>query len=160
PHYPHWSALLAQSTKRSFLGGLDPDAGVEHMYARLSENALAGRPLGEWTDEELAAFCDRYNIGYIACWQPHTVARFRAWSKAEMLLHIRESGDGWLFQVKRKPCFVLKGKARVVQFDAQRIALHEVEPEDGVVVLSLHHQEGWRVLPSNVRIERELDPDD
>jgi len=160
PHYPHWPALLARSTDRNFLGGLDPDAGVEHMYARLSDNALAGRPLGEWSDDELAMFCDRYNIGYIACWQPQTIARFQAWPKAEPLLHIRECGDGWLFHVKRKPTFVLKGKAKVVQFDAQRIALHEVEPEDGVVVLSLHHQEGWRVLPSNVRVEREIDPYD
>jgi hypothetical protein len=160
PHYPHWPALLAQSTNRSFLGGLDPDAGVEHMYARLCDHALAGRPLGDWSDEELAGFCERYNIGYIACWQPQTVARFRAWKGAEPLLHIRESGDGWLFQVKRKPSFLLKGKAKVIQFDSQRIALHEVEPEDGVMVLSLHHQEGWRVLPSNVRIEREIDPYD
>jgi len=160
PHYPHWSALLAPSTERSFLGGLDPDAGVEHMYARLSNNMLAGRPLSEWSDEELAVFCDRYNIGYIVCWHPQTITRFCAWPKAEALMRIRESGEGWLFRVNRKPSFLLKGKAKVVQLDSQRIALHEVEPENGVVVLSLHHQEGWRVLPSSVRIEREIDPDD
>ncbi|HEV3142801.1 MAG TPA: hypothetical protein VGZ47_02840 [Gemmataceae bacterium] len=160
PQYPHWPALLARGTERSYLGGLDPEAGVEHMHARLSENTLAGRPLSDWSNEELAAFCNRYNIGYIACWSLETVARFRDWPQAEPLASIRESGNGWLFRINRKPSFILKGKAKVIQFDAERIALHEVEPQDGVVVLSLHHQDGWRVSPSNVQIEREIDPYD
>ena len=73
---------------------------------------------------------------------------------------LRERGDGLLLAIKRTPSFVLKGKARVVQMDAHRIALADVEPEDGVVLLSLHYQDGFHTSPNTVRIERALDPFD
>src|SRR5262249_37666273 len=49
----HWSALLPVLTGRVFLGGIDPDAGIEHATSGLVDQALAGRPLREWGDAEL-----------------------------------------------------------------------------------------------------------
>jgi hypothetical protein len=157
---PSWSALLPFYTGRAFVGGLDPQARVDHTYARLTSTHLAGRPLFEWTDAELSDFCDRYNISYIVCWSSAVVKRFQAWSSVTSLAPIREAGEGWLLEVRRLPSFILKGKAEVTQMDSRRIALSDVEPENGVVVLSLHYQEGFRITPSHIQAEREPDPDD
>jgi hypothetical protein len=156
----NWTPLLPLLTQRNYLGGLDPEAGVEHMFARLTSTTLAGRPLAEWSDSELDDFCHRYNVGYIACWTPALVQRFRSWSRTELVMPLSDGGEGWLLAVKRAPAFVLKGKAKILQWDARRIALADVEPEDGVIVLSLHHQEGFRIAPSDIRVERQPDPYD
>jgi len=157
---PGWTALLSLQTERPFLGGLDPEVNVDHAHARLTATHLAGRPLSEWTDTELSDFCERYNVGYVICWTPAVAERFRAWTMVSPLAPLREWGDGCLLAVNRAPAFVLKGKARVVQLDAERIALADVEPEDGVVVLSLHYADGFRIAPTTVIAEREPDPDD
>ena len=157
---PHWPALLPGLTQRAFLGGLDPADGVEHLFARLTATTLAGRPLAEWSDSDLEEFCRRYNVGYVVCWTPATAERLRRWSLAETLVPVREASDGWLLAIKRTPSFVLKGKAKIIQMDETRIALADVEPEDGELVLSLHHQDGFRVAPSSVTIERDPDPFD
>src|SRR5262249_38891570 len=44
-----WTALLAERTGRQFVGGLAPRWGVEHLFARLADGKLAGRPIGEWS---------------------------------------------------------------------------------------------------------------
>jgi hypothetical protein len=157
---PSWSSLLPQYTGRSFLGGLGPDAMVDHSYARLTSTELAGRRLGDWTDAELAEFCTRYNIGYVVCWTPDAVARFRSWPVTRQAEPVREFGSGWLMSLDRPGSYVLKGKASISQFDSDRIVLSNVEPEDGVVVLSLHYQNGFHISPRQVRAEREPDPDD
>jgi hypothetical protein len=157
---PNWSALLPHFTDRAFLGGLDPSGRVDHAYARLTPTQLADRPFSEWTDAELGDFCERYNVGYIICWSTAVLERFRAWPAVAPLAPIRDGAAGWLLEVRRLPNYVLKGKAQVTQLDARRIALAEVEPEDGVVVLSLHYQDGFRITPNHIVAEREPDADD
>jgi len=155
-----WTALLPMYSDRCYLGGLGMDPGVEHVFARLTSHSLAERPLAEWTDSELERFCRRYNVSHVVCWSPDALTRFHNWSGCEPAEPVREKGDGWLFHVKQPASFILKGKARVSQIDSNRIALNDVEPEDGQVVLSLHYQDGWRVSPSYVQIEPEPDPYD
>jgi hypothetical protein len=155
-----WTALLPVWTGRQYLGGLDPEAGVEHVFAALGEEGLAGRPLADWADAELERFCRRYNVGWVVCWSPGAVERFTAWPLARRLGPVRDGDAGWLFALDLPHSFVLKGRARVVQADWQRVALADVVPEDGQVVLSLHHHAGWHVMPPDVRVERDLDVDD
>jgi hypothetical protein len=157
---PSWTALLPQNTGRAFLGGLGPDATVDHSYARLTSTELAGKRISEWTDAELSEFCTHYNVGHIVCWSPEVIARFRAWSLVHEVAQVRENGSGWLFAIDRQGSYVLKGKAHISQFDSERIVLSNVEPQDGVVVLSLHYQNGFHIYPRDVRAEREPDPDD
>jgi hypothetical protein len=155
-----WTALLPLWTGRHFLGGLDPDAGVEHVFAALGEESLAGRPLADWTDAELDRFCARYNVGWVVAWSPAAVERFDRWPRARRLAAVRDGESGWLFALDRPRSFVLKGRAKLVQADAQRVALADVVPEDGVIVLSLHHHDGWHVMPPDVVVERDPDVDD
>lgn len=154
-----WSVLLPLLTERSFVGGLDPTRSIEHAYATFADQQLAGRPLAEWSDVDLDDFCRRYNIGWIVCWSPASCERFRRWSGAAPLVSMHEQVPGEMFVVRGRS-FVLKGQARWLGADRQRIALADVIPEDGEVVLSLHYQAGMQATPSRVRVEREPDPFD
>ncbi|HEY1859344.1 MAG TPA: hypothetical protein VGG61_03265 [Gemmataceae bacterium] len=156
-----WTALLPLLTGRPFLGGLDPDADIEHAHARLTDQTLAGQALADWTDKSLGEFCQRYNVGWVVCWSPATVKRFREWSETKEAAILECDGQGVLFALPRPPNgFVLKGQAELLSADCERIALGNVRPAGDELVLSMHYQEGLRVSPRRVRIERELDPRD
>jgi tetratricopeptide (TPR) repeat protein len=71
-----WTSLLPIVTERVYLGGLDPEASIEHAYANFVHQDLAGRPIERWRDEELTNFVRRYNVGWVACRSPAAVARF------------------------------------------------------------------------------------
>jgi hypothetical protein len=155
-----WSALLPLLTERAYLGGLDGHAGIEHDYVGFAEQWLAGRRLRDWTDAELDEFCRRYNVGWVVCWSPTAIERFRAWTSASAMSTLRDEGEGYLFAVHRPLSFALKGQARWLHADSRHVALGDVVPEDGKVVLSLHYQTGLQATPSQVQVERELDPYD
>jgi len=73
---------------------------------------------------------------------------------------IEAIGDGRLFTLRRKLTFALRGSATWQSADSNRIILTDVKPEGQHVVLSLHYQEGLRVAPSRIKIERQTDPRD
>jgi hypothetical protein len=161
PASSRWTALLPLLTGRAFVGGLDPDAEIEHTCAGLAEHSLAGQPLNSWTDEELDAYCRRYNIGWVVCWSPAATERFQAWKGTVLSAIVHDHGTGQVFQVPREHrSYALVGQANWLSADAQRITLGDVVPEKGEVVLSLHYQEGMQVSPSRVEIERFPDPQD
>jgi hypothetical protein len=167
----HWTALLPLLSGRSYVGGLDAEAGIEHTTAGLVDQVLLGRPIGEWDDAALMEYCGRYNIGWIVCWSAGAQERFRRWAgsgKAELLATLPPaSGDqepGCLFTVRRPRSFALAGSAQWLCADAQHIVLADVVPQSmrprtdgqpgpGQVVLSLHYQAGMRVAPSRVTLE-------
>ncbi len=170
PLAPQWTALLPLLTGRAYLGGLDAEAAIEHAAGGLVDGTLAGRPLTEWTDAELHEYCERYNVGWVACWSPHSQERFRRWAEAGQGRPLPSDGgadSGRLFTLDRKPHYALRGKANLLGADAQRIILSDVIPQrEGPddhrpqVVLSLHYQAGMRVAPSRVHLERaEESPD-
>jgi hypothetical protein len=154
-----WTALLPVLTGRAFLGGLGGDAVIEHGYARLLDQRLAGRPIGDWSDDELDDFCKHYNVNWIACWSPAAVNRLRRWHAVKASLPHFDGGDGCLFTLEPHS-YILKGEARWLSADSQRITLANVVPAGGKVVLSLHYHRSLHVWPSRVRLEREPDPYD
>jgi hypothetical protein len=156
---PRWTALLPLCTGRAFLGGLDADSCIEHSFASLTADALAGRPLADWADVELEEFSRRYNVGWVACASPAVVARFRAWPGARLVAELPGKPPRSLFELPARS-FVLKGRARLVEADARRITLTDVVPEDGKVVLSLHYEAGLRVAPGRVQLARDPDARD
>lgn len=165
-----WTPLLPLLTDRAYIGGLDPDAGIDHTTAGLVDGALAGRPLdgpGEWPDEALADYCERYNVGWVVCWTARTRQRFATWKSARQIAELpcpEGSTTGCLFALDRPHTYALRGQARCLGADPQRIVLADVTPtrDDGrgEVVLSFHYQAGMRVAPSRVRIERAEDTQD
>jgi hypothetical protein len=161
-----WTALLplltedGSGTRRSFLGGLDPAGTIEHSFAGLGDQVLAGRHISQWRDEELRHYCRRYNVGWIVCWSEAARNRFQAWKDAVPQLSLHDTGPGSLLAVKRPYSFALKGQATLLRADHEQVALADVIPEEGTVVLSLHYQAGMKASPSRVSVERELDPID
>jgi hypothetical protein len=157
----HWTALLAQRTGRAFLGGLDPQLGIEHAHAGFCDQVLAGRLIGDWSDAELDDFCRRYNVGWLVCWSRAAEQRLRTWKSARLVTQLDADGLR-LYAVDRVPSYALKGgRVKWLHADSEHIALADVVPnESGEVVLSLHYQAGMQVSPSRVRLERELDPYD
>jgi hypothetical protein len=162
---PLWTALLPVLTQdeeggRCFLGGLDPGATTEYTQAGFGDQALAGRHISQWKDDELRDYCRRYNVGWVVCWSPAAVARFAAWEQARQVATLGDDGPGALFALSRPHAFALKGRATWLGADCTHVGLGEVIPEDGKVVLSLHYQAGMKALPGRVQVEREIDPDD
>ncbi|MBL8794930.1 MAG: hypothetical protein JNM56_13560 [Planctomycetia bacterium] len=159
-----WTALLPLWTQRAFVGGLDPDATMEHGAISLVERQLAGRPLSDWSDADLELYCRRYNLGWVVCWSPAAIARLDAWSQAGLARRTAsvplDGATAHLYRLSRPHSFVLKGQARWLVADCRRIVLGDVVPDDGRVVLSLHYQAGIQAAPSQVQVEREPDPHD
>jgi hypothetical protein len=160
PPASRWTCLLPMLTDRSFLGGLDPEGEIEHSAIVLANGRLAGRPIAEWSDEELEDYCRRYNVGWVVCWTEASRQRWGRWKRCQPLLALRDGQEGTLFRIDRPHSFILKGTAAWVRADSRMIALADVEPEDGEVVLSLHFQEGFVASPNRVSVERHLDSRD
>jgi len=155
-----WTALLPELTQRPFLGGLAPEVSIDYQHTRLADGKLVGRPIGQWTDDELTQFFDRYNVTRVICRTPESTARFRLLRGAAVVAEFKDEA-GVMFALDRRPTYVLKGRATVTQMDWKRVALSDIEPdEDGVVVLSLHHHANWSVSPGYVVIERDVDVTD
>lgn len=162
---PHWTALLPILTGRAYVGGLDPDAGIEHTASGLADQALAGRALEDWSSDELRRYCERYNVGWVVCWSPKARARLAAWPDAERTADLPDPAGGvpgQLFTVRRPHSFTLRGSAQWLRADTHQIVLRNAVPEPGraddgevgQILLSLHYQSGMRVSPSRVRLER------
>jgi hypothetical protein len=159
PVSSHWSALLPLLTGRSFVGGLDCQAKIEHATCGLYDLTLAGRPLSDWSDGQLLEYCQRYNIGWVLARSPSVVARLANWPVAELVRGRPEmAGSLCLYQLKRSFNFALVGSARWLQADPMRVVLGDVTPYQDRVVLSLHYQAGMRVTPGRIKIEPEYDP--
>jgi hypothetical protein len=158
--HSRWAAMLPLVTGRSFVGGLDPEATIEPSAICLMNLELERKPISTWSDAQLDEYCRRYNIGWIACWSPPVVQRFSQWSAVEKVAAIHDDGAGWLLHVKRPYTYALKGKAHLVEADSRFITLKDVEPDNDVVVLSLHYQAGMRASPARVQVEPEQSGDD
>jgi len=152
-----WTSLLPVLTGRAYLGGLDPDASIEHAYASLVDQSLAGRPISAWGEMELQDFCRRYNIGWVIARSPAVIARFKASPVVQSVTSIGGAAPATLIELPYRS-FALKGKARLLSADWLHMALSDVSA--GTVVLSMHYQEGLRISPSTVRIEKEPDAHD
>lgn len=155
-----WTALLPELTGRQYLGGLSAELAIDHLHTRLADGFLVGRPVGDWTDDELARFFERYNVSRAVCRTPESIARFRRLRGAAPVAEFKD-GAGVLFALDRRPGYVLSGRGQVTQMDWRRVALSDVEPDaNGVIVLSLHHHANWRVSPGYVTIEKDVDVTD
>jgi hypothetical protein len=162
----HWTPLLSLLTERAYVGGLDAEAGIEYTTNGLVDALLVGKPIRDWKDDELQEYCERYNIGWVACWSPATCERLQKWRGAEQLVCLPSciGGEtpGYLFRVPRvRHSFALIGSAKWLSADQQHIVLGDVVPQRGgsdtrgekQVLLSLHYQAGMRVAPSRVKLE-------
>jgi hypothetical protein len=158
----NWSALLPLQTNCAFLGGLDPEAGVEHSYCAMCSRQLTGRALSEWSDADLMAFCRWYNVGWVVARSPAAIERWGKLAKASPIAQLTEDGQPVVFyKLDRPRSFILSGGGTATWESAntRRVILTNVVPNaEGEVQLSLHMLKGLRVSPSYIMVEPMKDP--
>ena len=122
---------------------------------------LNTRPFADWTPAERAAFCRRYNVGWVLCRTPAAAEFWRADPTAREVGRFRDGGEVVLFALDRPHSYVLVGSATVDVIERGRVVLSDVVPNgSGEVVLSLHHQPGFRAGPTGVGVDVDKDPFD
>ena len=154
----NWSALLPALTGRAYLGGLDPDAGVEHSFVGLRNGRLNGRPFAEWSPVERAAFVKRYNVGWVVARTPATVSWWLADPSAKVVGKFHDGTDLTLIALDCPKSFVLSGRAKIERADRIKFVLTDVVPDaDGRVLLSYHYQPGFRASPGPAAVVPDKD---
>jgi len=152
-----WTALLPLWTGRTYIGGLDAWAGIEHLGSGLVDGRLAGTSISTLENRDLAQYFDTFNVGWVVAQNPKTRARLESYGRARLVAQVGQRG---LYALERTHSFILRGKAELVEQTPEAIVLANLEPADGQLVLSLHYHSQWEVVPSRIAIERELDPRD
>jgi len=157
----NWTALLPAYTERSYLGGLDPEGGIEHLTCGMKQGKLLNRPFEEWPSAERAAFCERYNVGWVIC---RSEAAVEFWVTEPMAREIGRFDDGGevvVYELERPHSFVRSGGGIVERADSERIVLRDLVPDDqGYVRLSFHFQRELRATPLTVMVEADPDSSD
>jgi hypothetical protein len=153
-----WTALLNVYTQREFIGGLDATSTLPGFAVRLVDGKLIEREISNWTDLDLTTFLNRYNITAVVCKHPASIQRFNQFPLAKRFKDLPEQRV--LFMIDRVPNLFLKGSGRIESLDWQRIALADVVPDEGEIILSLHYQSGWRIAPSYVQVDKQIEPPD
>ncbi|HMP01140.1 MAG TPA: hypothetical protein PKC45_01445, partial [Gemmatales bacterium] len=145
-----WSPLLPAWTDRHFIGGLSRQGPIEHLQWHLGEGQWRGRRLADWSDSELDRCVTSLNIGWIVAHSQGVLARCAAWPTADRPVPL--AGGRHLIPLRRPHSYILHGQARVDTLDQRRITLVDVEPEDGVVLLSLHYHLTLRSTTNRVTL--------
>ena len=163
PESTHWTPLLPLLLNRGFIGGLYELAPLPHRYASFGDRHLAGRPIEEWSPEQLRRYLIRYNIGWVVTWSRSAPGGgpLGATEVFERLPFCRQvavvpryssrAGEDryTVFAVELPMGWALRGSARVVERTLNRLVLADVVPDqDGQVWLSFHYVPGWRARPS------------
>ncbi len=157
-----WTALLPVLTDRAYVGGLDPDADIEHTAGGLVDQTLAGRPIDDWTDADLQRLLHalQHRLGGLLVGEDGAAVR---------ALPPRGGGDRSGGGAARRrlrlaghaaPYAVVRPARRRPLADGRlqpRRADGRAPGDDHQVVLSLHYQAGLRVSPSRIHIERHPD---
>lgn len=123
----------------------------------MGNGGLGGRPMFDWSDEELNRIMERWNIGWV--WALHTdcIQRLERLPGARPLTaHL----NGVLFRLERRHRFILKGQGQWSVQSNGDVVLTDIVPDEGEVVLSLRYYRAWTVTPSHIVIEPEIDPYD
>jgi hypothetical protein len=162
PDSSQWEALLARSTGRIIMGGIDPNHVLEHSRCCYRDGHIGTKPLTEWTEVELQQYFNRYNIGWIVS---RTPSSREYWLQQPCVRWIADQPGptpSWsLFSINREHSYFLRGSGTIARQDCGRIVLTDLVPDtDGKVVLSLHYQKHFRAGPMVLKVEPEFDVHD
>jgi len=158
----NWSALLPTLTERSYIGGLDGAACIDHSFCGMRFGRLNGKLFQDWSAAGRSDFAQRYNIGWVVT---RTAAAATWWASDPTAVELGRFTDGRdtivLFRLDRTPSYFLRGSGSVERADRTKIVLTDVVPDEhGEVVLSFHHQPGLRLAPLFLRTDQDKDAAD
>lgn len=135
----HGAGLLAYFGQREFIGGPYPFLGSVNFW----DGTLMGRPILEYSEQQLARLLTAYNVGWILC---HTAACKEALSRLPDTLQTDVMGPVTAFRRQSYPGFVASGLGVVTGRCTNRV---EVESQGGgSLVLRYHWVPALRSVPS------------
>jgi hypothetical protein len=163
PESLHWTPLLPVLTGRQYVGGLYQCAFIKHHFVSFGDWHLAGRHIRDWSAEELQRFLRRYNVGWIITWSRASVRKeggrplstdvFAAMPFCSLVAELPrltgrpDENRYFVFKVSAPPGFFLRGRGRVLRVDYDLIELAELVPQEGLIVISYHWQDGLEAEP-------------
>jgi hypothetical protein len=139
----HLAALMPLRTGRLLAGGPAPHALVVENSLRFIAGTLRGRPLAGWSDDDLQQQLARYNVRYVLCWSAPAKRRLGLLAGSTPVGVYDKFA---LFRIETPPSWFLQGRGRL-EVRGRRIALSELEPEDGAVAIKFHWLETLRTDP-------------
>lgn len=139
PANASWSPVLPSLVERALVGGLGRSevVTIEQLQVRLSVGSLMGRPIESWNTNELLSFTNDWNIGWVCAFHPESVKRWLAVPGAVVVAELPEGGK--LIRLPRSFNYCKRGSAQIHFQAPRRLTLTELEPQDGEIVLCLHH---------------------
>ena len=135
PNGVYSSLNLPMRCPRLYLGGFYSGFFVDYNFPNFYSGIFCEKPIREMPLGELLKRMDLYNVGWIVAWSDPAVEALKA--HPEHFPRLGTVGGYEAFRVPRKHRFFLRGDGRV-EVDYCRIALSELEPDEGVVELSYH----------------------
>lgn len=162
----HWTCLLPIYTdQRQYIGGQYQQVPLHHHVASMGDFHLAERPIESFSDEQIAEYLRRYNIGTILCWSERTrrvFDRLGFLKKVAALPRytIRPDENAYhAYQVLQPSSFFQQGTGTIASVGLNRLVLENVQPEDGLVIVRYHWLETFATVPP-LPLERIAVPDD
>jgi hypothetical protein len=139
----HLPALMPLRTGRLLAGGPAPHAHVVENSLRFIAGTLRGRPVSSWSDESLHELLARYNVRWVLCWSEAARQRMARLPRATS---VGVYDKFQLFRLETPPSWFFEGRGRL-EVHGRRIALSELEPEQGSVAIKFHWLETLRTDP-------------
>ena len=141
-HVPY---LLPLMTNREYIGNYAYYATSPDAFTSFNCGYLFRRRIGDYAPDDLRPYMDVYNIKWIIAWSDEARRFFEA---APQHYRFRVRVDKFfVYEVDRDGTFFLRGRGRV-EAGPDRIVLSDLQPDDGVVVLSYHWMRYLRADPA------------
>ncbi|HQR41353.1 MAG TPA: hypothetical protein PLX97_01685, partial [Gemmatales bacterium] len=148
-----WSPLLACQAQRSFVGtlGRAEQVLIEPLQVRLTNGALQGKPIELWRNSDLVNFATDWNIGWVAAFHNESITRWKQLQGARVVASLPLGGV--LIRLDRPFTYCKQGQAELAFVEPRRLTLHNLVPDNGQVVLSLHYHATMRTSNNKVSLE-------
>lgn len=143
----HYPALFPEYVQREYLSGPRPMYPVKHSYASFTNGVLFERDISTYTRHELEQAFDLFNVKWIVAWSQKARDVFGRFP--DYIMKIQEVDRFSVYEVNRTPSFFIKGSGELMA-DYNRIELHNVQAEDGEIIISYHWMKKFRTIPDAV----------
>ncbi len=133
--------VLAAWTSAVYFGAQYPNFFLRFNRASFSAGMLALRPIEEWSNEELVAFLEAYDIDLIVVHSSQALRVFR--HRLQGTQEVWRDGHHAAFRYQPAGSMFARGSGEV-RFEYGRILLSGLQPDQGQVVVRSHYIEGLR----------------
>lgn len=148
----HMVAWVPLFTGRQFASGPAPYALLKHNFLRFIAGTFRDQPIQRVDAETLSSYFSLYNVRWVVCW---TRPSKRVFNRLPFATRTGRYDKFTLYRIEIEPSYFLRGSGRL-EVQENRILLHEISPEDGVVAIKYHWFELLRTDPPRTITQRHM----